>query len=215
MKLETNFSSDDINRILKLQSAQTLVFLLIYSTWARDASVVTEGFELHEPILQYMRGCDVAKHDHSIEQTWVEWALCETERRISFLAYCFFDIHTIIYNRPPSIFTREIHLRLPCSVEEWQATDDQEWAACRQAKPSDPISFNDALESLVTAEAAGWETLPCAFGNLILLHGVLQRIYLQRQLSFGSNLGDQTIHEIQYVTPQTMLLLCYMMTAGQ
>ncbi|KAL6810276.1 hypothetical protein J3E69DRAFT_350117 [Trichoderma sp. SZMC 28015] len=195
-QLETNSSSDNISRILKLQSAQTLVFLLIYSTWARDASVVTEGFELHEPILQYMRGCDVTKHDHSIEQTWVEWALSETERRIFFLAFCFFDIHTIIYNRPPSIFTREIHLRLPCSVEEWQATDDQEWVACRQAKPSDPISFKSALESLVTAEAVGWETLPCAFGNLILLHGVLQRIYLQRQLSFGSNLGDQKIHEI-------------------
>ncbi|KAL7912439.1 fungal-specific transcription factor domain-containing protein [Trichoderma velutinum] len=193
---QTDSSLDDISRTMQLQSAQALVFLLIYSTWARDASVVTEGFELHEPILQYVRTSGFAEHDNATQQNWTEWALSETERRISFLAFCFFNIHTIIYNRPPFLFSREIHLRLPCSVGEWQATDEQEWAAYRQANPFHLIVFKDALESLVTTEAAGWETLPCAFGNLILLHGVLQRIYLQRQLSFGSNLGDNKIHKI-------------------
>lgn len=162
-----------------------------------------------------MRRDGFAQHDNTIEQNWVAWALCETERRIYFLAFCFFDIHTIIYNRPPSLLTREIHLRLPCSVEEWQAIDDQEWVARRQANPSDLIGFQDALESLVTTGAAGWETLPCAFGNLILLHGVLQRIYLQRQLSFGSNLGDRKIHKIQYVNQRMMLFSYRMMMANE
>lgn len=162
-----------------------------------------------------MRARGFAEYDNTTEQNWVRWALSETKRRSIFLAFCFLNIHTIIYNRSPSLFVRELHIQLPCPVREWEATDEQEWAACRQANPSDLIGFQYALESLTTPEAGGWETLPCAFGNLILLHGVLQRIYLLRQLSFGSTLGDHEIHKIQYVKQQMILFLYYMMTSSQ
>lgn len=187
-----------------MQSAQTLVFLLVYSSWARDALVVAEGFDLHSPLVQLMRGSGFVEHDSSTEQNWIEWSLSEAERRTKFLAFCFLNIHTLIYNRPPSLHAREIQLRLPCSTKEWEITNELEWAASRHANIYNLIGFQDALESLITPEAANRETLPCAFGNLILLHGILQRIYLLRQLSFGSNLSDHKIDQIQYVEQQTM-----------
>ncbi|EHK21565.1 uncharacterized protein TRIVIDRAFT_123400, partial [Trichoderma virens Gv29-8] len=193
---EEDLSLYAIKQSLTMQSAQTLVFLLIYSTWARDTSVVAEGFELHEPIIRYMRVSGFDEHNNAAEQSWVEWASSEVERRTKFLGFCFLNIHTIIYNRPPSLFSREFKLRLPCSEKEWQATDEVQWAATRQADISNMISFQNALESLMTSATADWETLPCAFSNLILLHGVLQRIYLLRQLSFRANLADHEIDGI-------------------
>ncbi|KAL7917122.1 hypothetical protein ACQKWADRAFT_307539 [Trichoderma austrokoningii] len=186
-------NSDIIERSLNMQSTQTLAFLLIYSTWAREASVVAEGFELHSPLVQCMRRSGFVEHDSPIEQSWIEWSLYEAERRTKFLVFCFLNIHTLVYNRPPSLLAREIRLRLPCSTKEWELTNELEWTATRRANIGNRTGFQDALESLIAPEAANLETLPCAFGNLILLHGVLQRIYLLRQLSFGPNLAD---HEI-------------------
>lgn len=182
-----------------MQSAQTLLFLLIYSSWARDASVVVEGFELYSPLVQYMQASGFAEYDSTMEQSWIEWSLYESERRTKFLSFCFLNIHTLIYNRPPSLLAREIQLRLPCSTKEWEITNELDWAASRQAYICNIISFQDALERLVDPKAVNRETLPCPFSNLILLHGVLQRIYLLRQLSFGHNLSDHEIENIQYV----------------
>ncbi|KAL7965602.1 hypothetical protein HDV63DRAFT_414152 [Trichoderma sp. SZMC 28014] len=189
-------ASDTINRILNVQSTQTLLSLLIYSSWARDASIVAEGFELHSPLVRCMRASGFVEHDSPNEQSWIEWSLCEAERRTKFLAFCFLNIHTLIYNRPPSLLSREIQLRLPCSKKIWETTNEIEWAASRHADICSSIGFQDAFESLVTPQAANRESLPCAFSNLILLHGIIQRVYLLRQLSFGSNLGDQEIDQI-------------------
>jgi hypothetical protein len=186
-----------------LQSTQALVFLLIYSSWARDAAVVAEGFELHSPLVQCMRASGFVEHESPPEQTWIEWSLNEAERRTKFLAFCFLNIHTLIYNRPPSLLAREIQLCLPCSTKIWEITNEPEWVASRYMNMCQSIDFQEAFESIVAFEATGQESLPCAFSNLILLHGVLQRIYLLRQLSFGPSLSDHEVDQIQYVEQQT------------
>ncbi|PON24967.1 hypothetical protein TGAM01_v206047 [Trichoderma gamsii] len=63
--------SDTINRILNMQSTQTLLFLLVYSSWARDASIVAEGFELHSPLVQCIRASGLVEHDSPTEQNWI------------------------------------------------------------------------------------------------------------------------------------------------
>ncbi|UKZ94560.1 uncharacterized protein TrAFT101_009427 [Trichoderma asperellum] len=143
-----------------------------------------------------MQASGFAEYDSTMEQSWIEWSLYESERRTKFLSFCFLNIHTLIYNRPPSLLAREIQLRLPCSTKEWEITNELDWAATRQAYICNIISFQDALERLVDPKAVNRETLPCPFSNLILLHGVLQRIYLLRQLSFGHNLSDHEIDNI-------------------
>ncbi|UKZ69624.1 uncharacterized protein TrAtP1_010630 [Trichoderma atroviride] len=188
--------SDAINRILNMQSTQTLVFLLVYSSWARDASIVVEGFELHSPLVQCMRASGFVERESPTEQSWIEWSSYEAERRTKYLAFCFLNIHTLIYNRPPSLLAREIQLCLPCPTKMWETTNELEWAASRHTNMCNPIGFQDAFESLVTPEAAKRENLYCAFSNLILLHGVVQRIYLLRQISFGPSLSDREIGQI-------------------
>lgn len=180
-----------------MQSTQTLLLLLVYSTWARDASVVAEGFELHSPLVKCMRASGFVEHGSPTEQSWIEWASFEAERRTKYLAFCFLNIHTLIYNRPPALLAREVQLRLPCPTKIWEITNELEWAASRHANICNPIGFQDAFESLVTPEATRRESLPCAFSTLTLLHGVVQRIYLLRQLSFGPNLSNREIDQIQ------------------
>ena len=189
--MTTSNSSPTNPLSLATESTQTLVLLLIYSTWALDISIVAEGFDLNVHLVRYMRASGLSEHDSAAEQNWTEWAAFEADRRVKFLGFCFLNIQTIVYNRPPSLLAREIQLRLPCSAREWQATNEIDWAAFRQATPTSRIEFQDALKSVVVSKIADCDTLPCAFGHMVLLHGLLQRIYFVRQLSLGAHLDDR------------------------
>ncbi len=72
-----------------------------------------------------------------------------------------------------------------------------EWAAARRANSSKQMHFQCALKSIVTSQSGDWDVPPCAFSNSILLHALLQRIHLVRQLSFGAQLDDDEVEKIQ------------------
>ncbi len=146
-----------------------------------------------------MRASGFRERDSRVEQNWIEWASSEADRRTKFLGFCFLNIHTITYGQTPSLLAREIQLRLPCTDKEWQAADEFEWTSSRKVSLSDQNGFLDVLESLVTGKSSQSDVTPCAFGNQILLHGLLQRIYLVRQLSFSAHLDDHEVEKIQYV----------------
>jgi hypothetical protein len=180
-----------------MQLIRTLVLLLIHSSWVGDSSVVVEGFQLHSPLVRCIRASDLWKPATTSKQNWVEWASSEADRRTIFLAFCMLNVQTIAYNRPPALLAREVPLSLPCSSDEWQATTEAEWAVVRQANGGGTVNLQSALKSLVTADSSDWGFLPCAFTNMVLLHGLIQRIYLARQLSFEAFLDGNYVDEIQ------------------
>jgi hypothetical protein len=99
------------------------------------------------------------------------------------------NVHSIAYNTHPLLWSSELHLRLPCCTADWQATSATQWSTLRREGKEDQMLFQEALSALLqgtqgTAGAASVQPIPSPIGNYILLHALLQRIHVVRELSF-------------------------------
>ncbi|RGP63927.1 c2h2 type zinc finger domain [Fusarium sporotrichioides] len=157
-----------------VQSASTLLTLIVFASWSANAEVVNEAFELHTPLMFWLREDSLVDKDEIISQDWYTWAQSETRIRVKLMAFCFFNLHTIAYNYQPILFWHEVNLRLPCTVREWHAMEGFQWLLARQ-------EIHPA---------------PSPFGNYVLLHGLLQRIHLVRQLAIAPTLQNEDVIEL-------------------
>lgn len=123
---------------------------------------------------------------------WHEWAEDESVRRTRLVSFCFVHVHSIAYNIYPVLRSSEVHLRLPCSTQEWKATTASEWEAAQKEVGSQQLFFQDALALLLQKSRTPvmLDPIPSPLGNYILLHGLLQRIHLVSELSIPN--GDQS-----------------------
>lgn len=192
---------------LGMQSARTLLFLLIYASWGRDTNLVADSFEFHAPLLRHIRAEGLSERIHGPEDDWASWVATETQRRTALLAFCFLNIHTVAYNHNPVLLAGEVNLNLPCSTKEWEASTEYEWRLARQENPWEQPAFQTALKSILASDDAdlSLQPLPYAFGNMILLHALIQRIFLMRQLATQLDLEDHETKKIQYVCPRRLL----------
>lgn len=182
-----------------IQSASALLTLMIFATWSADARLVDEAFELHCPLLYCLRTDSLTDNDEVFNQDWYSWALSETRIRVKLMAFCFFNLHTITYNHPPVLFWHEVNLRLPCTVKEWHATENIHWVIARQEVLIEQRRFPEALKALLSSnrQTSQIQPAPSPFGNYVLLHGLLQRIYLVRQLAVTPTLPEDDIAKLQ------------------
>lgn len=79
-----------------------------------------------------------------------------------------------------------MHLRLPCGTPHWQASNAAQWASLERERKEDQMPFQQALAVLLqgTAGVNSVHPIPSPIGNYILLHALLQRIHVVRELSF-------------------------------
>lgn len=147
----------------------------------------------------YLREGSLAQEDDVPSQDWYSWALSETGIRIKLTAFCFLNLHTIAYNHPPALFWHEVNLRLPCTVKEWDASNSVQWLFATQDAPIEQRRFPDALRALLSPDepASKTQPAPSPYGNLVLLHGLLQRIYLIRQLATTPAIEEDEIAKLQ------------------
>ncbi|KAJ6438186.1 Alternative oxidase [Purpureocillium lavendulum] len=181
-----------------LQSACTLLTLLIFATWSADAKLVEEALELHSPLIFCLRDDGLGDDNEIPGQDWHSWAASETRIRIKLMAFCFLNLHTIAYDHPPALFWHEVNLRLPCTVEEWHAADPARWFQSLEQVTERQRCFPEALKQLLSmdGQAAQIQPAPSPFGNYVLLHGLIQRIHLIRQLTGPSALEEEDITKL-------------------
>ena len=80
---------------------------------------------------------------------------------------------------PPALVISEISEPLPSSELEWKTAGSQEWLKChKQQAPR--VSLTETLDALFSPDSF-WTPPSNAFANLIVLHALLQRIWLLRQ----------------------------------
>jgi hypothetical protein len=182
-----------------IQSAGTLLTLIVFASWSASAEVVNEAFELHTPLMFWLREDNLVNKDEITSQDWYTWAQSETRIRVKLMAFCFFNLHTIAYNYQPVLFWHEVDLRLPCTVREWHATESFQWLLARQEVPNEQRPFLESLNLLLRSdmELSQIHPAPSPFGNYVLLHGLLQRIHLVRQLTISPALQDEDVIELQ------------------
>ncbi|KAI6840196.1 amidase signature enzyme [Hortaea werneckii] len=182
-----------------IETVQALVVLMAFATWEPQDTLVQESFVLQGVLAQVAREVGLTEEtnialqpptlhngdSHSAhDREWRQWAADESIRRTKLIAFTFLHTHSIAYNVYPILRSNEVNLRLPCSTKEWNAPNAALWDQLRRAqKPQ--LLFQEALSLLLRNrdDASPLEPIPTPLGNYVLLHGLLQRIHILRDLS--------------------------------
>jgi hypothetical protein len=178
-----------------MEMIRCLLVLMAYATWER-AELVQEAFSLQSVLVPRLREFGLTENTTSSSSRshleWHEWAEDESVRRTKLIAFCFVHIHSVSYNVYPVLRSSEINLRLPCSTKEWNASSADEWQAAQRDLGSQQLCFQDALGRLLkkSRTTALLDPIPAPLGSYILLHGLLQRIHLVRELALPNEDGS-------------------------
>ncbi|KAK1622999.1 hypothetical protein BDP81DRAFT_411081 [Colletotrichum phormii] len=176
-----------------IETVRALIALMGYATWEPKVSLVQEAFALQALLAQILR--EVGLYEEDVPQlpadqttpqaAWQAWVRQESTRRAKLIAFSFMHTHSIAYNVYPVLRSNEVGLRLPCSTGEWKAQSACQWQTARRETEKQQLYFQDALSLLLrnTDGTAPVDPIPTPLGNYILLHGLLQRIYIVRDLS--------------------------------
>ncbi|RDW69158.1 putative C2H2 type zinc finger-containing protein [Aspergillus mulundensis] len=181
------------------ETVRALITLMGFATWEPKASMVQESLALQGLLTHIIRDVGLEddnfslpstvldeEHDGaSLERCWRAWIKQESSRRSRLTAFSFLHTHSIAYNVYPTLRSNEVNLRLPCSTKEWKAANAERWHAARREAQKPQLYFREALSLLLKNrnESAPLDPIPTPFGNYLLLHGLLQRIHIVRDLS--------------------------------
>lgn len=199
-----------------IDAIRTLIMLMGFATWEPQEVLLREAFVLQSLLAQVCRdvGLDepaVAEEQHETlataptQASWLCWSKQESVRRAKLIAFSFMHIHSVAYNVYPALRSNEVHLRLPCSTREWRASSADQWGKARAETPKQQLNFQEALSLLlrnVDEAAPPLDPIPTPLGNYLLLHGLLQRIYIVRDLSLplmdqGASLPQDEVEKLE------------------
>ncbi|KAF9875244.1 C2H2 type zinc finger domain protein [Colletotrichum karsti] len=176
-----------------IETVRALIALMGYATWEPKVSLMQEAFALQALLAQVLREVGLHEEDEPVlpsdptspQSAWHAWVRQESVRRAKLIAFSFMHTHSIAYNVYPVLRSNEVGLRLPCSTGEWKASTAFQWQIARRETDKQQLFFQDALSLLLrnTDGTAPLDPIPTPLGNYMLLHGLLQRIYIVRDLS--------------------------------
>lgn len=180
------------------ETVRALIALMGFSTCEPKASMVQESFVLRDLLAYLIRDAgledvscallatasDEQSDSTTLSQKWRTWIEQESNRRSRLIAFTFLHTHSIAYNVYPTLRSNEVGLQLPCSTKEWKAPNEVSWLGARKDIQKPQLFFQEALSLLLMSsnELAPLDPIPTPLGNYILLHGLLQRIHIVRDL---------------------------------
>jgi hypothetical protein len=177
-----------------LDLAKTVLILVGFATWDRK-DLLQEAFVLRSLLVQILRdigfneGQSATNGSTSRSVIWDHWLQRESARRTKLVAFCYINVHTIAYNTYPLLWSSEMDLRLPCCTAEWEASSATQWLSLQRDGQESQMLFRHALTILLqgTTGAESVHPIPSPIGNYILLHALLQRIHIVRELSISTS----------------------------
>ncbi|KAL3466689.1 hypothetical protein BJX64DRAFT_214812 [Aspergillus heterothallicus] len=208
-RTSTRFSSATINSMIhssgqdaptehvsSIDTVRALITLMGFATWEPKPSTVHESFVLQDLLIHFIRDVgledinwhpplDEQSDSATIGRSWRVWIDQESSRRSRLIAFSILHTHSIAYNVYPTLRSNEVNLRLPCSTKEWKAPAAAIWHAATNEIQKPQLYFKEALSLLLKNknEGAPLDPIPTPLGNYVLLHGLLQRIHIVRDLS--------------------------------
>ncbi|KAH7020959.1 uncharacterized protein B0I36DRAFT_252471 [Microdochium trichocladiopsis] len=168
----------------RMETTQAILLLFAVGLWGAKAI-------LHEALsLQSLLSLLVREEGLVSESTqtadWESWVRIEGANRMKLTAYCFSNLCSIAYNMPPSLLTSELNLFLPNSSRLWRAESAWQWQEMRHSVASMDTSLQDAFSRLFSRSPQGPPPYISSLGNYVLIHALLQHIFLLKQTSFTS-----------------------------
>ncbi|RKU49455.1 hypothetical protein DL546_007644 [Coniochaeta pulveracea] len=152
-----------------IDTVRALINLMGYATWEPKEWLLQEAFSLQSLLAQVLRDLGLEEGSEpepsitdapSQQETWLAWVRQESIRRTKLIAFSFIHIHSVAYNVYP-------------------------WQSARREIGKEQLHFQEALSLLLRNEDSSvpLDPIPTPLGNYLLLHGLLQRIYIVRDLS--------------------------------
>ncbi|KAK1521172.1 regulatory protein [Colletotrichum abscissum] len=167
----------------RLDTMKAILLLATYSTWQEDSCIVRESLEYPGLLARCLRESglvnDASHTDEDLD--WHSWARAESDRRAKLAAFCFLNLQTLVFNVPPVILANEIDLWLPVTCDEWMAPSAALWLETRSKSPP-LVRFQEAFVNLVQPRTEECP-VPSPFGNFVMIHAILQRLIVAKQLS--------------------------------
>ncbi|KAI9041410.1 uncharacterized protein KD926_006806 [Aspergillus affinis] len=182
-----------IDNMSEIDLIRTLLVLMGYSTW-ECGSYLQDAFQLRDLLISILRtsGLDETDQDNTEQGqlNWRSWILQETIRRTKLAAIFFTQVHSVAYNLYPTIRNNEVKLHLPCPTKLWNATNPYDWDVIMKLIDRKQAFYHHAVSQLLrdTDSVSVIDPTPSPLGSYYILHGLLQRIHIVRELAV--DLGD-------------------------
>jgi len=165
-----------------LARIQTLILLVSFSSWG-DKLVARHVAPLSSQLAALVKERKISEPDEMPQDIdWLSWVAVETKRRTLFGAYVAINLQTIAFSTPPLILNHEVKLCLPGYAKQWKLTSEAEW---QQSAHQPEFLFQEGLRSLLTGTGIPEDIKVSSFSNYLLMHGILQQIYIDRHATLG------------------------------
>jgi hypothetical protein len=169
-----------------IQTAQALFLLMAMATWAKHREILREALAIQSILATLVREDGMKMPPLSGDVTWEEWIQYESVKRTKFIVFCFFNLHSIVYNIPSLILSSELQLPLPCSATEFKAPTAARWREARKRsqlpEPDFQTAFHRLFEKNGRRSATENYSFVSSLGNYVLIHALMQHIFFVRQI---------------------------------
>lgn len=171
-----------------MEVIRTFLLLTVFASWERHPELLREILSLQSTLARLVREHGLSEPVPTSEPIgWEEWVRREGNRRTKLIVYCFFNLHSIMYNIPPLILNGELKLNMPCSHELWKATNAAQWRRLSRSRQGSDVPFQEAFSRLFVKSSLSLPSPPISpLGNYILIHAVIQQIFFARQLCLSA-----------------------------
>lgn len=171
-----------------MEVIRTFLLLTVFASWERQPELLREILSLQSTLARLVREHGLAEPPPTPEPiSWEEWVRREGNRRTKLIVYCFFNLHSIMYNIPPMILNGELKLNMPCSHDLWKAANPAQWRRLHRTRQGLDVSFQDAFARLFLKSSTSFPSAPISpLGNYILIHAIIQQIFFARQLCLSA-----------------------------
>ena len=167
----------------------TTTMLIAFTMFHDDPNLFSDSMEFQVPLVRMLRLEGLSESSQQPRnQDWKYWLEGECRRRAKLIAFAYLNLQCITQNVPPAILVNEVNLVLPSSTAEWEATSSDSWRRVKSSQAG--ISFKDAHEVLFTEREHTLAAAAClqtsSIGRFILLHSVIQKMFLARHVQTHS-----------------------------
>ncbi|KAJ5786189.1 uncharacterized protein N7503_011401 [Penicillium pulvis] len=171
-----------------MEVIRTFLLLTVFASWEKQPELLREILSLQSTLARLVREHGLTEAPPTMEPiSWEEWVRREGNRRTKLIVYCFFNLHSIMYNIPPLILNGELKLNMPCSHDLWKASNAVQWRRVSRTRQGSDVSFQDAFARLFLKSSTSVPSAPISpLGNYILIHAIIQQIFFARQLCLSA-----------------------------
>lgn len=170
----------------RIEMMQTVLLLIAIATWYKHEPAASDALSIRSVLDALIRQDGIAQIREESPKDWQTWIRFETRKRTQLIVFCFFNMHTIVFDLPPMMLASELQVDLPCSEREWKAGTEQEWQEAQRMFTSPRQDFGEAFEALFIDSGGHYASSLMndhgfsSLGGHALIHAVIQQIWLTR-----------------------------------